>query len=117
VLFFFFSSVGGVANAIGLRPILSGIIGSSPIRSTNQNIVGNIMRRWYLWFILFGVFGSGGEIIIGSLFYYFMYPLFIYYNGFFTSIESFFLFGFFGCIGLRLVLIRYDLVKRIEKNS
>lgn len=74
------------------------------------------MRRWYLWFIVFGLFGTIGEAFIGIVFYNYLYPLFIYYNGFFTSIESFFLFGLFGCIGLRLVLTKYNLIRRTAND-
>jgi len=69
-------------------------------------------RRWYLWFIMFGLFGVIFEYLVGAMFSIYAYELFIYYNGIWTSAESFFLFGFFGCLGLRGVLTQYDLVKK-----
>ncbi len=82
------------------------------------NKVSIMERRWYLWFIAFGMFGTFFEICIGgsfSLFLFWLYPdgwLYIYYNEFWTSLESFFLFGIFGCFGLRLVLTKYDLIRK-----
>jgi hypothetical protein len=75
------------------------------------------MRRFYLWFILFGMFGAFFEMLIGIGMNIFYIPYFyIYYNNFTTSWESFFLFGIFGCIGLRIVLTRYDLIRKEEFN-
>jgi len=73
----------------------------------------DFMRRWYLWFLLFGCFGTFFEMSIGLSMNFFYSPYFyIYYNNFTTSIESFFLFGFFGCLGLKGVLTRYELVRK-----
>jgi len=70
-------------------------------------------RRWYLWFLLFGTLGVFFECLIGVVMDLVYNPyFFIYYNGFKTSVESFILFGLFGCLGLRAVLTRYDLIKR-----
>ena len=58
---------------------------------------------WLKYFIAFGIFGTVGEASIGALQeYIFRRPLWVYYNGFYTSIESFFYFGFFGCVGFKL---------------
>ena len=61
-------------------------------------------RYWIYLFIIFGLYGSFGEILIGTVFQLFGRTLWIYYNGFFTSFESFLLFGLFGCIGFKIYL-------------
>jgi len=64
--------------------------------------------RWFKLFIIFGLFGTLGEIVIGTITSFFYNPYFyIYYNGFHTSIESFFWFGLFGCIGFKIFLRKY----------
>lgn len=60
--------------------------------------------HWAFLFTAFGFYGSIGEILIGTIFSIFGRTLWLYYNGFFTSPESFFLFGIFGCIGFKIFL-------------
>jgi hypothetical protein len=64
---------------------------------------GLTKRRVVYCFIGFGLFGTIGEIAIGSLSVLLGRPLFVYYNNFHTSVESFFLFGSFGMFGLMLL--------------
>ena len=73
------------------------------------------LRYWLIAFILFGLFGAFFEMLIGLSMNIVYQPYFyIYYNGFTTSIESYFLFGLFGCFGLRLVFTKFKLVRKNE---
>ncbi|MHA1988753.1 MAG: hypothetical protein ACW98D_19190 [Promethearchaeota archaeon] len=61
------------------------------------------VKLWIYLFIIFALYGTIGEIVINGFFMIFRgVPLWIYYNEFSTSWESFILFGLFGCIGYKL---------------
>jgi hypothetical protein len=64
-----------------------------------------MIRKWPILFVIFGLYGSLGEIFIGTIFTLLGRTLWLYYNGFYTSIEAFLLFGLFGCIGFKLYKI------------
>jgi hypothetical protein len=71
-------------------------------------------KRLFLLFISFAVFGTLGEIVVGyGWLFVFGRVLWVYYNGFFTSVPSFLMFGIFGLFGLFLV---HFLLKRHNKE-
>jgi hypothetical protein len=64
------------------------------------------MKKWMILFIIFGLYGTIGEIVINSVMTLIRgNPLWIYYNGFSTSWESLILFGLFGCLGFKIYLL------------
>ncbi len=61
------------------------------------------LKLWVLFYLCAGLYGCVGEIIINTTFRLIRgFPLWVYYNGMDTSIESFFLFGLGGCIAFWL---------------
>ena len=81
------------------------------------------MRKiiWIIAFLIFGVFGWIGEMGVGAFHEFLFGRLWSYYNGFYTSPESFFYFGLFGCIGFkmfRMLLKRmgYKIVKKVNED-
>jgi hypothetical protein len=71
------------------------------------------LRRWITLYIAFGAYGIIGEILIGTFFTLLNRPLWTYYNGFHTSVESFFIFGLAGCIGLKIFIL---ILRRNQKS-
>jgi len=68
------------------------------------------VKYWLVAFVIFGLYGTVGEIFINFIMTILRgAPLWIYYNGFSTSLESFFLFGLFGCMGFKIYKILNDI--------
>jgi len=63
------------------------------------------MKRWLIVFLTFGVIGWIGEIAVGIFHEALFGRLWTYYNGFYTSPESFFYFSLLGCIGFKMLLL------------
>lgn len=79
-------------------------------------------QRWLIVFLSFGFLGCLAEIVVGMFHAAVFGLLWIYYNGFYTSIESFFYFGGLGTLEFKgfLMLLDwkgYKIVKQEEGNK
>lgn len=76
--------------------------------------------RWLMVYLGLAIFGCVGETLIGMFHTaVFGYALWIYYNGFYTSVESFFYFGIAGTIGFKmfLMLMKYKGYKIVRMGE
>ena len=62
-------------------------------------------KRWLIVFFGFAIICCVAEIVVGIFHEAVFGLLWIYYNGFYTSFESFFYFGLLGCIGFKMFRI------------
>ena len=59
-------------------------------------------KRWLIVFFGFATICCAAEIVVGIFHEAVFGLLWIYYNGFYTSPESFLYFGLLGCIGFKM---------------